>query len=472
MSHVEQKKHEEQPKPGDKRKPAASILVVDDEFIVLESLAEWFRQDGYRVDTARDAKEALRKVAAGHYEIAFVDIKMPGMDGLELQSRLASADPDLTIIVMTAYASVESAVKALKAGAYDYITKPFDPDELSHLVRRATEHRSLRSENIRLKEHLEAMALPTGIVGSSPGMRHVLDLIASVAESDATVMIKGESGTGKELVCRAIHARSARRYNPLVVVNCGALAEGVLESELFGHEKGAFTGAQYRHKGKFELADGGTIFLDEIGAVTQRVQVELLRVLEEKVVTRVGGQDSVPADFRVVAATNQDLEAMVQAGEFREDLYWRLNVFTIEIPPLRERAQDIPLLAEHFLDRFARAMNRKPLRLSPEALEALKSYSWPGNVRELQNAIERAVVVGSPPVVEAQDLPLRVTDAEAPARPGTKSLADVERAHIVSVLDSCNWNITHAARILEVDRGTLYSRLKNYGLKRPEDGTQ
>jgi DNA-binding NtrC family response regulator len=352
MSHVEQKKREEQPKPSDKKKPGPSILVVDDEFIVLESLSEWFRQDGYHVDTARNAKEALGRVAQAHYEIAFIDIKMPGMDGLELQSRLVAADPDMTIIVMTAYASVESAVKALKAGAYDYITKPFDPDELSHLVRRATEHRSLRSENIRLKEQIEAIAPAPGIVGSSPGMRHVLDLIASVAETDATVLIKGESGTGKELVCRAIHARSARRYNPLVVVNCGALAEGVLESELFGHEKGAFTGAQYRHKGKFELADGGTIFLDEIGAVTQRVQVELLRVLEEKVVTRVGGQDSIPADFRVIAATNQDLESMVRAGEFREDLYWRLNVFTIEIPPLRERPQDIPLLAEHFLDRL------------------------------------------------------------------------------------------------------------------------
>jgi DNA-binding NtrC family response regulator len=297
MNPVEQKKREEQLKPSDKRKPGTSILVVDDEYIVLESLAEWFRQDGYHVDAARNGKEALSRVAQGHYDIAFIDIKMPGMDGLELQGRLASADPDMTIIVMTAYASVESAVKSLKAGAYDYITKPFDPDELSHLVKRATEHRSLRSENIRLKEHLQSIALPTGIVGSSPGMRHVLDLIDSVAETDATVIIKGESGTGKELVCRAIHARSARRYNPLVVVNCGALAEGVLESELFGHEKGAFTGAQYRHKGKFELADGGTIFLDEIGAVGQRVQVDLLRVLEDKVVTRVGGQSPIPVDF-------------------------------------------------------------------------------------------------------------------------------------------------------------------------------
>ena len=470
MSPVEEKEREEPLKPSEKKKPSPSILVVDDEFIVLDSLAEWFREDGYRVDTARNAKEALNRVAQRHYDIAFIDIKMPGMDGLELQGRLVSADPDMTIIVMTAYASVESAVKSLKAGAYDYVSKPFDPDELSHLVRRATEHRSLKSENIRLKEHLEAIALPTGIVGSSPGMRHVLDLIDSVAKTDATVLIKGDSGTGKELVCRATHARSDRRYNPLVVVNCAALAEGVLESELFGHEKGAFTGAQYRHKGKFELADGGTIFLDEIGAISPRVQVDLLRVLEDKVVTRVGGQGSIPVDFRVIAATNQDLESMIRAGEFREDLYWRLNVFTIEIPALRERPQDILLLAEHFLDRFVRAMNRKPMRLSLEAREALQGYSWPGNVRELQNAIERAVVVGSPPTVKVADLPLRVIDA--PAKPGSKSLAEVEKAHIRAVLDSYNWNITQAARVLEVDRGTLYNRLKDYGFKRPFDGTQ
>jgi len=447
------------------RKLTARILVVDDEPIVVDSLAEWFRQDGYHVDTARSGKEALRMVGRAPYDIALLDIKMPGMDGLELQALLTSANPDLTIIIMTAYASVESAVKALKAGAYDYITKPFDPDELSHLVRRASEHRSLRSENLRLKESLETMAPPPHIVGISNGTQRVLGLISAVAHTDATVLIKGESGTGKELVARAIHAGSPRRYNPLVVVNCGALAEGILESELFGHEKGAFTGAQYRHKGKFEVADGGTIFLDEIGAITPRVQVELLRVIEDKMITRLGGQSPVAVDFRVIAASNQDLESMVKSGEFREDLFWRLNVFVIEIPSLRERPEDIPLLAEHFLDQYTRAMNRKQMKLSPGALEALRNYSWPGNIRELQNAIERAVVVGRPPVVRVEDLPVRVTRVSP--SPGRGSIAEVEKSHILSVLESTGWNISNAARILGVDRGTLYNKIRTYGLTRP-----
>ena len=446
-----------------------SILIVDDERIVCESLAEWFRQDGYHVDVARNAKEALRFVAKTNYDIALIDIRMPGMDGLELQTHLTDAKPDMTVIIMTAYSSVESAVKALKAGAYDYITKPFDPDELSLLVRRAGEHRSLKSENIRLKESLETMAPVPQIVGSSRGMKRVLDLIEAVSKTDATVLIKGESGTGKELVARAIQARSTRRYNPFVVVNCGALAEGLLESELFGHEKGSFTGAQYRHKGKFELADGGTIFLDEIGTISPKVQVELLRVLEEKTITRVGGQTPISVDFRVVAATNQDLETMIEDTTFREDLFWRLNVFAIEIPPIRERQEDVPLLAKHFLADYTRSMNRKPMEFSAGATEALKNYSWPGNVRELQNAIERAVVVGKPPQVKAEDLPLRVTDKPS-SIPARGTLAEVEKAHILSVLEANQWNITKSAQNLEVDRGTLYNKIKHYGLTRPSDG--
>ena len=308
-----------------------SILVVDDEPIVVQSLADWLREDGHHVDTAQNADEALEQVSRNSYDIAIVDIKMPGIDGLELQARLATLAPDLAVIVMTAFASVESAVAALKAGAYDYLTKPFNPEELSHLVHRALEHRSLKSENVELKRRLEDASAPLPIIGSSPAMRHVLDLIASVAGTDSTVLVKGESGTGKELVAHAIHAGSARRYGPMVVVNCGALAEGVLESELFGHEKGAFTGAHDRHRGKFEMADGGTIFLDEIGAIDRRVQVDLLRVLEDKVVSRVGGGAPVAVDFRVVSATNQDLEKLVEEGAFREDLYWRLNVFTIRL---------------------------------------------------------------------------------------------------------------------------------------------
>jgi DNA-binding NtrC family response regulator len=451
-----------------RKEPAGSILVVDDEPIVRQSLGDWFRQDGYAVDVASNAKEALRMAAERHHDIALLDIKMPGIDGLELQERLAKETPDLTVIVMTAFASIESAVRALKAGAYDYITKPFDPDELSHLVRRAVEHRSLKSENARLKEQLASVAGPSPLVGVSGAMRRVQELIDAVAESDATVLVRGESGTGKELVARAVHARSPRRFGPLVVVNCGALPEGVLESELFGHEKGSFTGAQFRHKGKFELADGGTVFLDEVGTVTQRVQVELLRVLEEKTVTRLGGTTPVRTDFRVVAATNLDLEAAVREGRFREDLFWRLNVFVIDLPPLRDRPEDIPVLAEHFLERFTVAMNKPPMKFSPEALETLRAYAWPGNVRELQNAVERAVVLGKPPTIETRDLPLRV--GANGDRPGPLSLEELERAHIRRILDGCDWNVSQAAKVLGIDRGTLYAKIKRYGFERVPAG--
>ncbi|HXY38441.1 MAG TPA: sigma-54 dependent transcriptional regulator [Vicinamibacteria bacterium] len=451
--------------------PAATlrILIVDDETIVRDSLGAWFRQDGHQVDVAESAKDALRKVSGNRYDIAFLDIKMPGMDGLELQTRLAAADPELTIVLMTAYASVETAVKAMKAGAYDYIVKPFDPDDLSMLVRRAAEHRSLRAENLRLKKSIETSAAPPPLLGSSAPMRQVLELVQTVAASDATVLITGESGTGKEVVARAIHAGSARRYNPMVVVNCGALPEGILESELFGHEAGAFTGARARHKGKFESAEGGTVFLDEIGEVSAKVQVELLRVLEEKKVTRLGGSAPVSVDFRTITATNRDLAAAVKEGAFREDLYWRLNVVHIHIPPLRERPEDVPVLAEHFLSRFAQSMSRKPMRFSPEALSALASYPWPGNVRELQNAIERAVVVGRDEVVQAADLPLRVTQSPQAAAPGPGSLAEAERAHVQAVLEASGWNITRAARILDVDRVTLYNKIRRYELKKPDD---
>jgi DNA-binding NtrC family response regulator len=441
------------------------ILVVDDEAIVRDSLGGWLRQDGHEVKTAESAKEALRLAAEGGFDLALLDIKMPGMDGLELQSRLSSAAPGLTVVMMTAYASVDTAVQAMKAGAYDYIVKPFDPDDLSMLIRRAGEHRSLRAENLRLRESLEQVTAPPPLLGESLGMRRVQELITTVAPTDATVLITGESGTGKELVARALHSRSPRRLNPLVVVNCGALPEGILESELFGHEAGAFTGARARHKGRFEAAEGGTVFLDEIGEVSPKVQVELLRVLEEKKVTRLGGNTPIPVDFRVVAATHRDLAALVKEGGFREDLYWRLNVVVIELPPLRERPGDILLLADHFVGRFAQAMNRRPCALSPAAKDALLAYPWPGNVRELQNAIERAVVVAKGDVIEAGDLPVRVTAKPGPA--GPMSLAEAEKQHIQAVLEASGWNITRAARALDVDRVTLYHKIRRYGLARP-----
>jgi DNA-binding NtrC family response regulator len=442
-----------------------AILVVDDELIVRESLGAWFREDGYQVETAENARDALRLAAARRYDVAFLDIKMPGVDGLELQAKLRELAPDLAVVVMTAYASVDSAVRALKAGAQDYIVKPFDPEQLSALLRRVEETHALRAENVRLRSALDRTAAAPPIIGDSPAMSRVLEVIASVARTDATVLIHGESGTGKELVARAIHQQSARRYNPLVAVHCGALAEGILESELFGHEKGAFTGASYHHKGKFEQADGGTVFLDEIGEISPRVQVELLRVLEEKRVTRVGGKSAIPVDFRVIAATHRDLRAMARAGEFREDLFWRLDVVSVEIPPLRDRREDIPLLARHFAEQLGRSMNRKNLQLTPAALEALRECDWPGNVRELQNAIERAIVLGRKDVVDAKDLPTRPAGGPAAS---ARSLAELERVHIQRTLDETGWNITHAAAILEVDRGTLYNKIRKYELKKPD----
>ena len=334
------------------------IFIVDDELIVRESLGSWFKAEGYAVETADSGKQALDRLSATDAEIFLLDIKMPGMDGIELQKKIREAKPDATIIIMTAYASVDTAVMAMKQGAYDYIIKPFDPDDLEHLVRNALERRHLVAENQELKARIEELSPFSEIIGESPAMRRVLEQVTMVARADTNVLIRGESGTGKELVARALHAGSGRRFLPIVVVNCGALSEGIIESELFGHEKGAFTGAQYRRKGKFEMADGGTLFLDEIGDIGLKTQVDLLRVLEEKKIVRVGGNTELPVDFRLVAATNRNLEAMVAEGKFREDLYYRLNVFSIAIPPLRERREDIAPLAKNFLERFARSMNK------------------------------------------------------------------------------------------------------------------
>jgi DNA-binding NtrC family response regulator len=391
---------------------------------------------------------------------------MPGIDGVELLERIRVIDPSTRVIMITAYATVETAVRSLKHGAFDYITKPVDPDELSRLVARALED----------KQHSEGTAPPARaavaeperssgepIIGESPAILHTLDLIRQVASTDATVLIRGESGTGKELIARAVHRESPRRYFSLISVNCGALPESLLESELFGHEKGAFTGAAYRRKGKLELADGGTLFLDEVGTLTPKSQVDLLRVLETHELNRLGGHETIKVDFRVVCATNEDLEALVADKRFREDLYYRLNVFTIEAPPLRERVTDIPLLAEHFLRRGARTVGRDLTGFSPEALARLCAYAWPGNVRELANAVERAAIVAAGPRVELQDLPPLSGGGHAA---GQGSLEEMEKLHIQRVLDEHDGNITRSARALEVDRATLYNKIKKYELRR------
>jgi DNA-binding NtrC family response regulator len=443
---------------------AAGVLVVDDEFSVRDSLERWFEKDGYRTGSAKDAHEALRMLEESPWDVFLVDIKMPGMDGLELQRRIHEIDPELTVIMITAYASVETAVQALKEGAFDYIVKPIDPDELSHLVRRAVEQRRLAAENVQLRQQVEQLVTPAEIVGESPQMKKVLELVRSVAETDATVLIRGESGTGKELIAQTIHANSKRRYFPIIPVNCGALPETLLESELFGHEKGAFTGAQYRRKGKLEMANGGTLFLDEVGTVSLQTQVDLLRVIETKEFTRLGGSKPVKVEFRVISATNQNLEKLVEEGKFREDLYFRLNVVTVSLPPLRERREDIPALSQHFLEKYALQMNRPFTDFQAKAMDLLVRYGWPGNVRELANAIERALVVGKPPTIRATDLPLQLSDKTG--LPTGDSLADMERAHIQKVLERTAWNITRGAEILKIDRVTLYNKIKKYGLRR------
>jgi len=436
------------------------ILVVDDETHVRNSLAVWFREDGYEVATAASGREALAAVTRDAPSILLVDIKMPGMDGLELLRRARELAPDATFIIMTAYASVETAVQALKDGAYDYIVKPFDPEAVSRLVRKAAERYSLLTENRALKQQLVESAPPI-ITGGSTLMAAALDLLDQVAGTDTSVLITGESGTGKELAARRVHARSRRQFGPFVVVNCGALAEGVLESELFGHEKGAFTGAVGRHRGKIELADEGTLFLDEIGDIPPRVQVDLLRALQERRITRVGGGAPLAVDFRLVTATHRDLEAEVAAGRFREDLFYRVNVFTVHLPALRERGEDVPALAQAFLERYARQMNKRIKGFSDEAMAAMVLYPWPGNVRELQNVVERAAVLCRGDEIGLVELPF----AGAPVT-ADLTLAAVEEAHVRRVLSLRSYNVAQAARSLDVDRVTLYNKMKKYGITR------
>jgi len=446
-----------------------SILIVDDEPSVRDSLRRWFQDDGFEVGTAEGANDALTRLADRRWDLALVDIRMRGTDGIELQRRMREIDPELIIIIMTGYASVDTAVAALKNGAYDYITKPLDPDDVAHLVTNALSHRRTKEENVRMRDVITAHSVqPSSIIGRSAAMQKVYTAIENVGPTDATVLITGESGTGKELVARAIHTASARRFHPFVAIHCGALTDTLLESELFGHEKGAFTGAQYRKKGKFEIAEGGTVFLDEIGDISVKTQTDLLRVLQEHEITRVGGHQPIKVDFRCVAATNRSLEEMMADGRFRADLFYRLNVFRIELPPLRDRRDDIPLLADHFVKKYAAQMNKKIGGLSAVAMTRLQQHAWPGNVRELENAIERAIVVAHGSELREEDFglkpvaPLTKSILESP-----KSLDEMEKLHILRVLEECNHNQTRAAELLHIDRVTLHNKLKKYGWSRP-----
>jgi len=438
-----------------------SILIVDDEESVRDSLYNWFLEDGFRVAYAENASKALTILESDQFDIILADIKMPGMDGLEMLRRIKALKPDSIVIVMTAFATVDTAVKALKDGAYDYVTKPFDPDDLTHLIRNATKQISLADENESLRKKVSSLENVEDLIGNSVAMKNVLREIESVAQTNSSVIITGESGTGKELVARAIHANSPRKFFPFVSVHCGALTESLLESELFGHEKGAFTGAMYNRKGRFEMADSGSIFLDEIATISTKMQVELLRVLESKTFMRVGGNKEISSDFRVICATNKDLKSMVEKGTFREDLFYRLNVVNIQIPPLRDRKDDIPLLVTYFIKKYCTSMNKPTAAIDPAALKRLQEFNFPGNIRELENMIERAIVVGNGKRIALKDLPLEKSFVSS----STESLDDFEKAFVLQILNKYNWNISRTAKALKVDRVTLYNKIKKYDLK-------
>ncbi|WP_242352508.1 MULTISPECIES: sigma-54-dependent transcriptional regulator [Anaeromyxobacter] len=442
------------------------ILVVDDEEIVRESLGGWLEKDGYTVGTMPEGRSAIEALKRERWSIMIVDLKMPGMDGLQVLEEAKKLQPDVAVVIMTAYATVDTAVSAMKMGAYDYLVKPFDPEELSLMMQKIVSQQSLVRENAVLRQALRQEYRFRDLLSKSPAMQSVFELARTAARSNSTILVLGESGSGKEVLARAIHAESPRTEGPFVAVSCAALTESLLESELFGHEKGAFTGAISRRKGKFEAAHGGTLFLDEVGDIGPKLQLDLLRVLEERRFHRVGGNEPIEVDVRIVAATNRDLRRAAREGKFREDLFYRLNVIPILIPPLRERREDIPLLVENFVERLSVEMKRRIEGLTPEAMSALMAHDWPGNVRELRNVLERGAVVASGPVIQLSDLGLP-TKLDAPPRHGTlASLEEVERRHVAAMLAHTNGNVSQSARILGIDRVTLYNKMKKWGLRR------
>jgi len=451
------------------------ILIVDDEASIRDALTQWFLLDGYNVSSAEDANAALLKLQEGPWDIIMldiIDIKMPGIDGLELQRRIKKIDKNIITIMITAFASVETSIQALKEGAFDYIVKPVDPDDMSHLIRNALEQRRLQQENQQLRQHIEGISFSDEIIGESPEIKKVLDTVLDVSRTDSTVIIKGESGSGKELIARAIHSQSNRKYFPIITINCGAYSDGLLESELFGHERGAFPGALYKRQGRLEMADKGTIFLDEIGQISEKLQANMLRMLDTKQFTRLGGDKTITADFRIICSTAHDLERAVQEGSFRKDLYYRLNVVTITLPPLRERKLDIPAIARFFIKKYSQAMNKNVVDLSNETLDMLVEYSWPGNVRELRNVIERAMVVTKGKKIELDDLSFFFPVIEMASGFALPSLDEVEKIHIQKVLELTNGNIAQAAGILKVSRLTMYNKIEKYQLKKSRTDSQ
>ena len=440
------------------------ILVVDDERIIRESLFHWFENDGYIVDAAENGETALKKFIAERFDLLLVDMKMPGISGLELLKEIKKIDPDTIVIVITAYASVPTAIASIKEGAYDYVTKPIDPDDLANIVSRAFEQKKLRIENRMLKNNIDEISASDSIVGENQAIRKVYEQIITAAQSDVAVMLRGESGTGKETTAKAIHNKSVRKYFPFIPVKCGALTESMLRNELFGEEAGN-SGSQITKKGKFETVEGGTLYLDEVNSISPKMQVEILNVLEAGQFSRVGGNELIKTNFRIISAANENIERLIREDKFREDLYYKLNVFPIELPPLRERKEDILLLANEFINKFSKNINRQVKEISQEAADFLINYDWPGNVRELENAIERALVVGKSDTIAVDDLPFHIASIEFNPDEDKESLSIIEKKHILRVLNKNRWNISRSAQVLEIDRVTLYNKINKYNLR-------
>ena len=445
------------------------ILIVDDEKSQREQLSGFLKKQGFNVTTAESGMEAISLCEDKSFEVALIDLKMPGMDGIELLKRLKESNPEIQVIMMTAYASVDTAVDAMKLGAYHYVNKPINLEELKLNIDKALESYHVLVENKYLKEQLEEKYKDIHIIGNSKAIKEVLSTVSRVAKTKSTVLVKGASGTGKELVARAIHALSDRADQRFVPVSCAALPETLFESELFGHERGAFTGAIKRREGRFELADGGTLFLDEVGDIPLETQVKLLRVIESQEFDRLGGKETLKVDVRIISATNQDLERKIREKSFREDLYYRLNVISILIPPLRERKEDILLLVDHFVKKANQKCGRSIRGITPEVKDIILNYDWPGNVRELENVIERGVVLSRTDVIDKGDLPYfgLVSDKSFEhVPPVSLSLKDVEKDHILRVLKEANWNLNKAAEILGIHRNTLRLKMREYGIEK------
>jgi DNA-binding NtrC family response regulator len=440
-----------------KKRP--KILVVDDEDIVRESLRDWLDGVGYKVDIAESADKALRIIKQKKTKIMIADLIMPGMNGIELMKKAREIVPTISTVIITAHGTIQTAITAIREGAYDYVEKPFCPEKVELLIKNLVAHQDLVEENISLRRKIEDRFHFEGIIAKSPKMLKIIELIKTVAPANATILIIGKTGTGKEVIARAIHHQSPRRNRPFIATSCAALPESLLESELFGHEKGSFTGAVERKKGKFEAGDKGTLFLDEIGEINANTQIHLLRALEEKKITRVGGNEEINVDVRIIAATNRNLKASINQGKFREDLYYRLNVVTIDLPPLKDRMEDILPLAEHFLKKYAEENNKRIKNFSDDVVEFMLNYSWPGNVRELENMIERGVILTKNTAITLDELP---QDIIHPTPVEGKTVEAVTRNHIINVLEETKGNISKAANILGIRRMTLYNKLKKY----------